>query len=100
MNIRNNIFCYFKNHGPFQIINNSAINGLHIEKNLSYNLSNFNILPYFWTGNIGTLTGYTYNDISTSNTTQQNPLLDSTFHLSTGSPALNAGSDGLNIGKY
>jgi hypothetical protein len=68
-NIKNNILSYMTNVGPFIITNNGTIDGLHIENNLSYNLSNAN---------------YTYlNNIPTSNTTQQNPLFVSStdFHL-------------------
>ncbi len=92
-NIKNNIFGYFRYNGPFIIENNGTINGLNIENNLSYNLSNANILPIF-SGN--TINNYTYlNNIPTSNTTQQNPLFvsSSDFHLQSTSPAINKGID-------
>ncbi len=96
INIKNNIMAYFTNQGPIRIINNGVIDGLHIENNLSYNLSNANIMPYFWTYNIGSMSNYTYlNNIPLSNTTQQNPLFisSSDYHLQSSSPAINKGVD-------
>lgn len=96
INIKNNIMAYFTNQGAVKVTNNGLINGLHVENNLTYNLSNANALPYFWPYNNGTLTNYSYlNNIPTSNTTQQNPLFVSSgdFHLQTGSPAVNAGQN-------
>jgi hypothetical protein len=96
INIKNNIMAYFKNQGTMRINNTGAINGLHIENNLSYNLNNANVMPYFPASNTGTLTNYTYlNNIPISNTTQQNPLFISStdFHLQSNSPAINKGQN-------
>ncbi|MFA5131698.1 MAG: hypothetical protein WC467_04825, partial [Patescibacteria group bacterium] len=98
INIKNNILTYFTNQGPIRIANNGAIDGLHIENNLAYNLSNANVLPFFLPANIGTMINYSYsNNIPTSNTTQQNPLFvsASNFQLQATSPAINKG---VNVG--
>jgi len=98
INIKNNILTYFTNVGQFWVLNNGAINGLHLENNLAYNTSNSNVLPVFWAYNIGTLSNYTYlNNIPISNTTQQNPLFVSItdYRLQTESPARNTG---VNVG--
>jgi len=98
INIKNNIMCYFTNHGPIQIVNNGVINGLHIENNLSKNNSNYNILPYFWPYNKGRLLNYTYaRNIPVSNITQKDPQFasNSDYHLKSTSPCINTG---INVG--
>jgi hypothetical protein len=98
VNIKNNVMCFFTNHGPIQIINNGVINGLHIENNLSKNNSNYNILPYFWIYNKGSLLNYSYvRNIPVSNLTQKDPQFVSTsdYHLKSTSPCINTG---INVG--
>lgn len=87
--VKNNIFKDFGNTYLTSGTNTSGTISAIVKNNLSWNNGHANV-PY-WGGVVPTLT--------ISGNLIGNPLFNPDYTLQTGSPAINAGDDGYNIGK-